>query len=304
MTGTVLRQQLLDAHEAALDAVSGRPSVARYLTHHPSPGITHAVAVGKAAADMAAGALDVLGNELQQVLVVTKHGHLDGVAEYAHRIRGLECAHPVPDQSCLDAGQAAWAFFEDAPANAGFLFMISGGASSLLERLPAGLDATFLARVNDWLLAGGYSIGVMNRVRKRISSIKGGRLAHALAGRSALCLMISDVPGDDPKVIGSGPLIPHHDEDMDVSDLVLPEWASRARGVAATAGARARVFASAQRTGRVPAPSARSGSRRPACSRAQRRGPRSAVGGRCHRDGTRGRGSGSASAGLCPFVGK
>lgn len=224
MTETQARQQLLTAHEAALDAVSGRPSVARYLKHHPSAGITHAVAVGKAAADMAAGALDVLGDELQEVLVVTKHGHLDGASEYAHRLRGLECAHPVPDQSCLDAGQAVWEFFEEAPATAGFLFMISGGASSLLERLPVGLDASFLAKVNDWLLAGGYPIGVMNRVRKRISSIKAGRLAYALAGRSALCLMISDVPGDDPKIIGSGPLIPHQTEDMDVSDLILPEW--------------------------------------------------------------------------------
>jgi len=219
-----MRALLVEAHQAALDAVGGRATVKRYLTHHPHQGLTHAVAVGKAAGPMAAGALDVLGESVRQALVVTKHGHLDGMQPHEARIQAMTSAHPVPDETCLAAGQAVWQLFAGAPADAGFLLLVSGGASALMERLPEGLDAGFLSRVNDWLLAGGFPIGAMNRIRKRISTIKGGRLANALAGRPALCLMISDVPGDDPKVIGSGPLVHHVAADMDVSDLALPPW--------------------------------------------------------------------------------
>jgi hydroxypyruvate reductase len=221
---TAIREALVAAYATAIEAVGGRNAVGRYLSEHPVDGLTHAVAVGKAAAEMATGALDVAGDRLRQVLVVTKHGHLDALDVADPRVTGMQSAHPVPDQSCLDAGEAVWRFFVEAPDDAGFLLMVSGGASSLLERLPEGLDAGFLAEVNDWLLAGGYPIGAMNRVRKRLSTLKGGRLANALAGREALCLMISDVPDDDPKVIGSGPLIPHVEADMAVDDLPLPDW--------------------------------------------------------------------------------
>ena len=115
----------------------------------------------------------------------------------------------------------------DAPGDACLLLMMSGGASALAEYLAEGLDAQFMARVNGWLLASGLSIGPMNRVRKRISRIKGGRLAFALDGRQTLSLMISDVPHDDPKVIGSGPLAFHTEADIDVSDLAFPDWLAR-----------------------------------------------------------------------------
>jgi len=82
--------------------------------------------------------------------------------------------------------------------------------------------------MNAWLLASGLSIGPMNRIRKRVSRFKGGRLAAPLRGRRALCLLISDVPGNDAKVIGSGPVIPHRPEDIDVQDLDLPDWLAEA----------------------------------------------------------------------------
>jgi hydroxypyruvate reductase len=223
-----LRAVMLTAHAAALQAVGGRQAVARYLGELPAaarPG--HAVAIGKAAADMMAGAIDVLDATLHEALVLTKHGHAEVLAAYAGRVRVLESAHPLPDASCLRSGAALWQFVAEAPRDARMLVMVSGGASALVEHLAPGLDAAFLARVNDWLLSNALSIGPMNRVRKRISRIKGGRLALALAGRPALCLMISDVPGDDPKVIGSGPLVPHTLADIDVSDLALPSWLSR-----------------------------------------------------------------------------
>jgi len=227
-TGAV-REAMLAAHRAALDAVGGRQAVARYLAALPGEARpTHAAAVGKAAADMMAGALDVVGGGLQAALVITKHGHghvLDGARA---AVRVLESSHPVPDASCLAAGAALWDFVAGAPREARFLIMVSGGASSLMEHLAPGLDGDFLARVNGWLLASGLSIGPMNRVRKRLSRIKGGRLALALEHREALCLMISDVPGDDPKVIGSGPLVHHRAEDIAVGDLDLPDWLAAA----------------------------------------------------------------------------
>ena len=216
-----MRALLIAAHRAALDAVGGRAAVARYcrsLADEPHP--THGVAIGKAAADMMEGALDVLGDGLREALVITKHGH----AIAGSRARVLESAHPIPDASCLRAGVELWKFITEAPRDARFLVMISGGASALVEHLAQGLDAPFMARVNGWLLGSGLSIGPMNRVRKRISQIKGGRLALAIDARPTLLLMISDVPQDDAKVIGSGPLSFHTKADIDVADLALPVW--------------------------------------------------------------------------------
>ena len=225
----MMREVLIRAHRAALAAVGGRAAVARDLrlvAQGDRP--THAVAIGKAAADMMAGALDALGDELVDALVVTKHAHADALAEYGSRVEVIESSHPVPDASSLRAGEAVWRFVTAAPANARMLLMMSGGASALAEYLAEGLDAQFMARVNDWLLGSGLSIGPMNRVRKRISRMKGGRLAFALNSRQTLLLMISDVPNDDPKVIGSGPLTFHEAGDIDVSDLQLPQWLAQA----------------------------------------------------------------------------
>jgi len=220
-----MRARLVAAHQAALEAVGGRAAVARRLRALPAQARpSHAAAVGKAGAEMMAGALEVLGADLAAALVITKHGHAGALAGHDGRLRVLESAHPVPDASCLEAGAALWRFVAEAPRDARFLVLISGGASALAEHLPDGLDAAFLARVNDWLLASGLPIGAMNRVRKRISRLKGGRLALALGHREALCLLISDVPGDDPRVIGSGPLASHQAADIEVSDLELPPW--------------------------------------------------------------------------------
>ena len=220
-----MRAMLTSAHRAALDAVGGRAAVARYLRGvAASERPTHGLAVGKAAAAMMEGALDVLGDDLGEALVITKHGH----AIAGSRARVVESAHPLPDASCLRAGAELWKFVSRAPRDARLLLMVSGGASALVEHLAVGLDAPFMARVNAWLLASGLAIGPMNRVRKRISQIKGGRLALAVDGRQTLLLTISDVPQDDAKVIGSGPLTFHTEADIDVSDLTLPAWLARA----------------------------------------------------------------------------
>ena len=218
------RRLLLDGLRAALDATGGRECVRRRLAGERDCAPRFAFAVGKAAAAMTAGAFDALGGRLERALVVTKHGHAGGMLDAGLPVEVVESSHPVPDESCLAAGRALVEFVDSIPAGADVLALVSGGASALVEVLPDGFAASDLARVNEYLLAEGHSIGVMNRVRKRISRIKGGRLAQRLAPRGTLCLAISDVPGDDPKVIGSGLLVAHSNDDIAIDDFDLPKW--------------------------------------------------------------------------------
>jgi hydroxypyruvate reductase len=120
----------------------------------------------------------------------------------------LEAGHPLPDETSLAAGEQLEAFVARIPARAQVLVLLSGGGSALLERLPPGMGLADLRRLNEWLLASGLDIHAMNAIRKRLSLVKGGRLAKHLAPRPVLCLAISDVRGDDPRSIASGPLTP------------------------------------------------------------------------------------------------
>jgi hydroxypyruvate reductase len=140
-------------------------------------------------------------------------------------IRCLESAHPIPDQRSLHAGKTLLSFIHEQAEYGDFVFLISGGASSLVEVLPDGVLLEDLQQINDWLLASGVDITSMNRIRKTFSCIKGGRLAQRLAGRKATCLMISDVPGNNPQVIGSGFLVA--DDVNDSQADVMPEWMSQ-----------------------------------------------------------------------------
>ena len=199
----------MDLHAAAVAAVNGRDAVSNALVAKPlRPGPVILIAIGKAAAAMAHGALDAVGNQVERGLVITREHYADPTLPQRASIEQLETAHPVPDARSLAAGEQLVEFLADAPKQAQLLFLISGGASSLVERLPAGATPEGLAELNDALLASGLDIGRMNRVRKAFSTIKGGRLTGWLAGRPTRVLLISDVPGDDPGVIGSGLLFP------------------------------------------------------------------------------------------------
>ena len=173
---------------------------------------------------MMAGAFDALGDSIEHALVVTKHGHTGDTLDPAWPIDIVESSHPVPDESCLEAGRILGSYVDAIPAGADVLALMSGGASALVEVLPDGFAGSDLARVNEYLLAAGHPIGVVNRVRKRISLIKGGRLGQRVAPRRALNLAISDVPGDDPKVIGSGLLVAHSSDDLAIDGVELPSW--------------------------------------------------------------------------------
>jgi hydroxypyruvate reductase len=199
------RTLLLECFGAALRAVDGRRAVLQQLERDSLDGQWHVVAIGKAAGAMAAGALDGLGRRVVRALVVTVTGgaaKLDALQRA--RIRIIESAHPRPDERSLLAGQAVVEFVTGLPRSARLLWLISGGASSLVEVLSPGITLTELQRVNDWLLGSGLGIASVNEVRRRMSRLKGGGLAVLAAPRPGLAFMISDVPTDDPAVIGSG----------------------------------------------------------------------------------------------------
>ncbi len=161
-------------------------------------------AVGKAASSMALGAHDALGGRVRHTLVITREGHASQELLAHANCELLESAHPVPDERSLIAGTRLLKWVDELPPTAAPLFLISGGASSLVEVLAEGATLQQLLRLNVEGLAAGIPIGELNARRLALSRIKGGRLAAHLGGRTAHALFISDVPGDDPRVIGSG----------------------------------------------------------------------------------------------------
>lgn len=216
------RARLLQVYRAALAAVDGRARVRAALAERRPRGPVRVVAVGKAAGAMLSGAFDVLGAEIEAALLITRRGYgpPDGTLP---RTACIEAGHPVPDARSLAAGSRLLRFIADAPAGRPWLILISGGASSLVEVLPGGMSLDDLQRINDWLLASGLAIGEINAVRRRVSRIKGGGLAAHLARHGAgsvSALLMSDVPGDDPGVIGSGLL--HATAEALPSEL--PDW--------------------------------------------------------------------------------
>jgi hydroxypyruvate reductase len=196
------RRTLLEIHEAALRAVDGAACVERHLRRVSSADGIQVYAIGKAAVSMAKGARAALGGHIAQMLVITKGGHGDPELARAAGVTLLESAHPVPDESSLAAG--AELVRRLAQPAAAEIFLISGGASSLVEVLRAGASLADLQRLNRDGLAAGWDIAELNRRRAGPSLLKSGGVARLLAGRAAIALFLSDVPGDDVDIIGSG----------------------------------------------------------------------------------------------------
>ena len=196
------RNLLLHIMQYSLAAVHGRERVRAFLNQHSMPAPVFLISVGKAACAMADGAHAVLGSKIVEALIITKHGYAEALPWPV-----LEAGHPLPDEQSLVAGQRLLDFVTRIPLDAQVLVLLSGGASALVEVLPEDVGLPQLRALNTWLLASGLDIATMNRYRKRLSRIKGGRLARLLAPRALLCLAISDVPGDDPAAIGSGLLV-------------------------------------------------------------------------------------------------
>ena len=168
----------------------------------PPRGRTVVIAAGKAAAAMA-GAVEQRWRGELSGLAVTRYGH--GVP--CRTIDVIEAGHPLPDSSGADAAERALALVKDLSADDLVLVLLSGGGSALLTLPAPDLDLQDLRQVNGELLRSGAPIGEINCVRKHLSAITGGRLAVAAWPAEVVTFAISDVPGDDPAVIASGPAV-------------------------------------------------------------------------------------------------
>ena len=199
------RQLLRDMFAAAIAAASPDKAVPANLPDPPA-GRTLVVGAGKAAASMARAveAHWPSGKPLSG-LVVTRYGHGVGALK---RIEVVEAAHPVPDAAGRDAAARILDLVKGLGADDLLLCLISGGGSALLSAPAPGITLDDKQALSRALLRSGANIHEMNCVRKHLSAIKGGRLAVAAAPARIVSLIISDVPGDDPSVIASGPTNP------------------------------------------------------------------------------------------------
>jgi hydroxypyruvate reductase len=195
------RQLLRSMFDAAVGAASPKLRIRGHLPPPPK-GKTIVVGAGKASAAMAKAVEDAWPKPLSG-LVVTRYGH----AVPCERIEIVEAAHPVPDEAGHRAAQRMLDMVKGLGPDDLVLALISGGASALLTLPAQGLSFADEQKVNEALLRSGAAIGEMNTVRKHLSAIKGGRLAAAAFPARVVTLLISDVPGDDPAVIGSGPTV-------------------------------------------------------------------------------------------------
>lgn len=214
------RELLLDSFRAALAAADPLQIVPKHLPTPPISGKTIVVGAGKAAAAMAKAVEDnwPLTADLQG-LVITRYAHGYANAASLNRIRVVEAGHPVPDDSGERAAQQILALARSAQPEDLFLVLISGGGSSLLS-LPAGeVTMAELKAVTRALLSSGAPIQEMNIVRKHLSAIQGGRLAAATPAR-VVALIVSDVTGDDPSAIASGPTAPDLSTYQDALDIL------------------------------------------------------------------------------------
>jgi hydroxypyruvate reductase len=210
------RRLLLELFDAALRAVDGRLAVERFLRESPVAGPVAIFAIGKAAGAMTLGAHAALSASVVETLVITKDGHGEPALEGRPATTVLETAHPVPDARSLAAGAALERRLRALPPSVTPVFLVSGGASSLVESLRDAATLEDLAALNARGLAAGWDIATLNAERTKLSRLKGGGVARLLGGRPALALFLSDVPRDDPGVIGSGLL----GRDADAHDAI------------------------------------------------------------------------------------
>lgn len=192
---------LRDLFDAAVRAASPAVCLPPVLPDPPS-GRTVVLGAGKAAAAMARVVERAWSGPLDG-LVVTRYGH----AVPTDRIEVVEAGHPLPDGAGLEAARRMLEWAEHLSGDDLALCLISGGGSSLLALPPPSVDLSVKRALTDRLLRSGATIGDINCVRKHLSAIKGGRLARACHPAAVVTVAISDVVGDDPAVIASGPTV-------------------------------------------------------------------------------------------------
>lgn len=199
---------------AAVAAADPARVIAGFLPARPK-GRTIVVGAGKGSAQMAA-AFEAAWNAPLEGLVVTRYGY----GAKCRRIEVLEAAHPVPDAAGLEASRRLLESVAGLTLDDLVVALISGGGSALLPSPPEGMGLADEAAVNEALLASGAPIAAMNTVRKHLSTIKGGRLALAAHPAKVVSLVVSDIPGDNPAFVASGPTVPDRAGRQDALEIV------------------------------------------------------------------------------------
>lgn len=208
------RAFLAGLFDAAVAAADPARALAAHLPEPPR-GRTVVIGAGKGAAQLAA-AFEALWDGPLQGVVVTRYGY----ACPTRAIRVIEAAHPVPDAAGLVASAALFDAVRGLGPDDLVVALICGGGSSLLPMPPGDLTLEDEAALNRALLASGAPISVMNAIRKQVSGIKGGQLAAAAHPARVVSLVVSDVPGDDPAQVASGPTVPDPGSRADARRLV------------------------------------------------------------------------------------
>jgi len=208
------RTLLTKLFQAAVQAADPLVGIRAHLPAPPASGRTVVVGAGKGAAQMAA-ALESLWPVPLEGLVVTRYGY--GCATQS--IEVIEAAHPVPDAAGLVASRRLLDFVSRLGPEDLVIALISGGGSALLPSPPPGLTLEDEIALNQALLSSGAPISAMNVVRKHVSTIKGGRLAAATRAR-VVSLIVSDIPGDIPAFVASGPTVPDGSTRQDALAIV------------------------------------------------------------------------------------
>lgn len=207
------RKLLTSMFHAAVKAADPLVALGQFLPPQPK-GRTVVIGAGKGAAQMAA-ALEQLWSGSLTGVVVTRYGY--GCATQA--IEVLEAAHPMPDEAGLRAAERLRETIAPLGEDDLVIALICGGGSALLPAPPQGLTLADEIRLNEILLASGAPISAMNVVRKHLSTIKGGRLAAATRAR-VVSLIVSDIPGDNPAHVASGPTVPDNAGRQEALDVV------------------------------------------------------------------------------------
>lgn len=213
--GASLRKDAETIIADSIREVQPDSAVIRALKEMTLTGKIKLVAAGKAAWQMAKAASNYLGERLEQGIVITKYGHVRGELP---RIRCCEAGHPVPDEGSFDAARKALALTENLTKDDTVLFLLSGGGSALFE-LPL-IPAEALQDVTRQLLACGADIVEINTLRKRLSAVKGGRFAQHCTPAKVFSIILSDILGDPPDMIASGPTCPDSSTCADAMEIV------------------------------------------------------------------------------------
>jgi glycerate 2-kinase len=200
--------------QAAVEAALPSICVPAHLPPRPK-GRTVIIGAGKASGAMAKALEDSWDGPLDG-LVVTRYGY----RVPTERLEVVEAAHPVPDAAGRDAARRIFDLVQGLSKDDLVLCLISGGGSALLALPAGGITLEDKQAVNKALLKSGATISEMNTVRKHLSAIKGGRLAAAASPAKVVALMISDVPGDDPSIIASGPTVPDPSTNTDALAII------------------------------------------------------------------------------------